>query len=80
MANVKYIGGYKVESLTDTDTSNRPILNENIYHEYRYSTETLNTKDPLGLQSGKIKVKNNSMGGTGLIAMLLLMIILLFRR
>lgn len=81
MSNIKYSGGYKVETLTDTDTSNRPVFNDNIHYEYRYATEALNTKDPLGLNSGTIKIPSFGIGGNGLVVgAIVLFIILIMRR
>lgn len=79
MAKIKNIGGYKVEYLTDTDTSNRPILNDNIYYEYRYSTKELNTKDPLGINKGVVGVP----GGNGInvvLGALVIFVLLILRR
>lgn len=79
MANIKNIGGYKIENLTDTDTSNRPIYNDNIHYEYRYSTKELNISDPLGLNKGTVKVPKA--GGNGLaLGVIALFMILILRR
>lgn len=65
---------YKVVNLTDTDTSNRPLYNDDIHYDYRNNIGTLDIKNPLDLSYGN---KSNSMG---LVLGGIVLLIILIRR